>query len=299
MSRPEGAPEGAAEPKPVARLTPYELVFTEGDFESRVFPRIEAEVAEQSVESTQPERFEFLSTAADVLRQVTPEDAPPEALEQYRVLLYHAYHFWSGGRKVYSLDPAAARYLVEGAPSTGGWEFRLPAPAVYLQLPANLFWSSIAPDTPPEGVDGFFLCQRDGLDALDRPFRHLEILMVLGIHRSRSGFSVIPLDTEVGEGLDEVWTSTERDGGDFSNVLPGGEIDGLYSILTSAEVFKLIARTFWFVATAPDCLEEVPGPEPREDDGSPPSSHLSATLIRLSPADEPPAPPAGVSEAIP
>jgi hypothetical protein len=273
------------DPRPLARSTPYELVFTEGDFESRVFPRILAEATEQDVEAIHPDRFQFLSTAADLVREMTPEDAPPEALEQYRALLYHAYHFWRSGRKLYVLDPAAARYLIEGAPAPDDWPFQLPAPSGYLQLPANLFWSSIAPDTPPEPVDGFFLSQRDRSDAFGRPSRHLEVLMVLGIHRARAGFSVIPLDSEVGTALDEVWSSEERAGGDFSNVLPGGEIDGLYSILTTAEVLKLIARVFWFVDTSPDSLVQLAEPELRSGDEVPRTSHIEAIVIGLTMPD--------------
>ena len=78
---------------PKARLTPYELVFMEGEFESRVFPRIWQEATENGIEPVESERFEFLSTAAEAVRDLVPEDSPPDALEQYRALLFHAFHF--------------------------------------------------------------------------------------------------------------------------------------------------------------------------------------------------------------
>jgi hypothetical protein len=283
-----GAPGASGSEQPPARLTPYELVFTEGEFESRIFPRITAEADEQGIQTRQPERFEFLSTAADVIRELVPDGSPPDALEQYRALLYHAYHFWQAGRPLYSLEESAARHVVGGAADLRDGTFRLPAPSLYLQLPANLFWSSIAPDTAPEPVDGFFLTLYEGVDGLGTDFQHLEVLMVLGIRRSRAGFSIIPLGLEIGPALEEMDRADEREGGDFSNVLPGGEIAGLYSILTSAEVLKLIARVFRYVEAAPECLERVAGPVVRTEDEEPPSSHLSTTLITFGGQERPP-----------
>jgi hypothetical protein len=49
-----------------------------------------------------------------------------------------------------------------------------------------------------------------------------------------------------------VWAEPGRDEGrDFENVLPGGEMAGLYSILTTAEALKLVARLLWYVEATP------------------------------------------------
>jgi hypothetical protein len=263
-------------------MTPYELVFTEADFESRVFPMIRAEAEEQDVDSLRSERFGFLSTAADVIRSVTPEEAPPEALDQYRALLFHAYHFWDAGRRVYVLDTAVARYLVEAAPKMRDWSLTIPISSAYVQLPANLFWSSISPDTPPEPVDGFFITLGSTGDSLEERLERLEILLVLGIHRARAGFSVIPLSTEVGVGVTELWAAEEREGGDFANVLPGGEIAGLYSMLTTGEVLKLVGRILWYIDSYPEALVDVPVALPASDDEAPSSylEHLRVTLAQ-------------------
>ncbi|MEX2583860.1 MAG: hypothetical protein WD766_11330 [Gemmatimonadota bacterium] len=263
-------------------MSPYELVFTEGDFESRVFPRIRTEAEAQEVDALRRERFDFLSTAGEVVRQVTPEEAPPEALEQYRALLFHAYHFWHGGKRLYALDAAVARYLVETAPRLAEWEFSLPSSSVYLQLPANLFWSSISPETPPEPVDGFFVTTSDVSDPLGEPAQQIEILLVLGIRKSRAGFSVIPLLTETGRGIMEAWGAEGREDGDFTTDLPGGDIDGLYSILTTGEVLKLVGRVFWYIDSFPEGLVEVPALENVDDDDGPPASHLEYVRITLS-----------------
>jgi hypothetical protein len=280
--------EPAARP-PLARLTPYELVFIEGDFESRVFPRILEEAEEQGIPALHPERFGFLSTAADVVRNLTPEDAAPEALEQYRALVFHAFHFWCADKPLYVLDPDAARHLVVATAPTGDRSFLVPGGVAYLQLPPQLFWASISAELTPEPVDGFFVTESTGFDALGRPFQHLEILMVLGIRRARAGFSVIPVQADLAENLDDVWDEEGRPGGDFANVLPGGELSGLYSILTAGEVLKLVGRAFWYVARHPERLVEVLAEEPRARDADPPPTHLGYTRVTL---DEP-APPAG------
>ena len=264
-----------------ARLTPYELVFTEGDFESRIFPRIRTEAREQDVDARRRERFDFLSTAGEVIRELTPEDADPDALEQYRATLYHAYHFWSGGKRLYTLTTGVARYLVEAAPRLEGWDFTLPGESVYLQLPANLFWSSITPQTPPEPVDGFFLTMSEVTDPLGSPAGLLEVLLVLGIRRSRAGFSVIALNSATGSDISEAWDAESRPGGDFANTLPGGEIAGLYTLLTAGEVLKLVGRACWYIDHFPEALEDVPPLDELGADETIPGTRLAHVRVTL------------------
>src|SRR5690606_34407279 len=93
------------------------------------------------------------------------------------------------------LDRAVARFLVEATAPLEDWSFGAPAPAGYVQLPTNLFWSSISPDTPPEPVDGFFFAVNAGADPLSARAWTLQLLLVLGIRRDRAGFSVVRLET--------------------------------------------------------------------------------------------------------
>ncbi|HUE97453.1 MAG TPA: hypothetical protein VMN39_12390 [Longimicrobiaceae bacterium] len=270
--------------KTAARLTPYELVFTEGDFESRIFPQIRVEAGE-AIDTLPRDKFDFIRTAGEVVRELTPDDAPPEALEQYRAILFHAFHFWAERHPLYLLEPATARYLVEAEPALDDWSFSSPARSLYLQLPANLFWSSISPDVPPEPVDGFFLTLSAGEDPVGDAYEHLDVLVVLGIRRARAGFSVIAVETEIGSGMENPWTSEARRGGDFANELPGGELAGLYSILTSDEVLKLVARALWYIESFPEGALEVPAPEVADRTTEPPSTHLSYVRITLSEAE--------------
>jgi hypothetical protein len=272
--------------KPGPLVTPYELVFGEAGFEERVFPDIRAEAEAQSEDPARLDRFGFITVAAEALREVVPADATSEQLEEYRLLLYHGFNFWRFGRRLYSLEPAAARYLVEAAPTLAGWELRLPYPSVYVQLPPRLFWATIAVDTPPEPVDGFFAVQSAGIDPLGPGFHDLQVLMVLGVRRDRAGFSVIPFDTEVGPGIQADWVEAPgREGGrDFENILPGGEIAGLYSILTNTEALKLLARALWYIDTQAGEIPTETAPERRTDDGqgNVPLSRLPFQRVRLS-----------------
>jgi len=269
----------------IARRTPYELVFYPDDYEARIFPGIRGEAKRRGVDSLDADRFNFLSLAGDAVRDVVSPEAPPEALEQYRVLLYHAFNFWRFAKRVYVVDPAVARYLVEAAPSLEGWELTLPHPAVYLQLPANLFWGSISPEDPPEPVDGFFVAGAQVLDPLGRPFQRLECLAVLGIRRDRAGFSIIPFDAEVGPGIADEWMDApaREQGRDFESVLPGGEMARLYSVVTTPEALKLIARILWYIEAFPDQVEPETALERRVADrpATPPLTRLPYHRVTL------------------
>lgn len=270
-----------------ARLTPYELAFLEGDFETRVFASIQEEAEARREDPARRERFAFLAAGGEGIRDIIPPDAPPEMLEEYRALFYHAFNFWRFGRRLYVVDAAVARYLVEGAPTLAEWEFSAPYDNLYIQLPPNLFWASIGTDVPPEPVDGFFVTVAREQDPLGLPFLDVQVLMVLGIHRQRAGFSVIAFDTEAGQGIPPVWAEAGRDRGrDFENVLPGGEMAGLYSILTTSEAFKLVARVLWYVESHAEDVTGAPAQERRAEErpGSVPYSRLAFHRVRLGAA---------------
>jgi hypothetical protein len=244
-------------------MTPFELAFGATEFEARIFPSLEREAAEHGIDPARRDRFAFLTVGEDALREWVPVDATPEMLEQFRALFFHGFNFWRAGAPLYLMEPAVARFLVEAAPDLEDWELALPHPSIYLQLPRNLFWASVAPDATPEPVDGLFATQLRDEDPLGPAFRHLEVLLVLGVRRDRAGFSVIPFDTEVGPGIARVWA--EAPGRDerreFNSVLPGGDISGLYSILTTTEALKLLARALWFAEQHPEGVvrEDPPG----------------------------------------
>ncbi|HET7320977.1 MAG TPA: hypothetical protein VFI96_00605 [Longimicrobiaceae bacterium] len=262
----------------MARPTPYELAFASERFEGDLFPRIREEAERTGAEPLRLEQFNLISAVGAAVREVVPEGAPPEAAAQYRLTLFHAFNLWRSGRRIYRLEPGVARYLVEAAPALRDWDFTAPQASLYLQLPAHLFWGKITPESTPEPVDGLFVTVAPVRDASGRPFQRLDLLMVLGLRRDRAGFSVIPIGSEAGPGIPAVWAEAPgREGGaDFENILPGGEIRGLYSLLTTAEVLKLTGRALWYVDRFPRDLSEVAEPP-----------HPPFTRVALGEGEEP------------
>lgn len=288
MSDSTPGPSARQEPG-TARLTPYELVLDEMGVEGTTFPAIHAEAEAQGVDPAHPERFAFLTRAAEAVREVIPPDASPDALEQYRQFFYHAFHFWRFGKRLYVLEPAVARFLVEAAPDLRGWDLRLPAESLYVQLPPNLFWASVAPDAPPEPVDGFFVCCVDREDLAGEPYETVEVLMALGIHRQRAGLSLIHFDTEVGPGIPAAWAEAagRDEGRDFESVLPGGEMAGLYSVVTVQEALKLVGRALWYLDRHPGAVAAHEPAERRQHErpGTVPLSRLPFHRVSLDAAD--------------
>lgn len=258
--------DGGASAHNTPRLTPYELVFGGPDFAGHIFPLLREDARLLGLDPLEPVEFQRIPALPGVLNDLVPPEATAETLEQYTSLLFHAFNFWLAGERIYLVESAVARYLVEAAPTLGGWELALPAPSVYLQFPANLFWGSITPESTPEPVDGIFVASGTGTDGLGKPFRRVDLLVVLGIRRERAGFSIIPFTTEAGPGIAAAWAEAagREKGSDFENVLPGGEIDGLYSILTAVEVLKLMGRVLWYIDDNPLEVSAEPAPTPGE-----------------------------------
>lgn len=254
--------------EPILRITPYEVAFAGTPVDADLFPAIAADADRHGTDPLRLEAFSMLPAVSEAVRTLVPPEAPPEALEQYRALLYHGFNYWSTGRRTYLLHPAAARFLVEAQPRMEGWEFTAPAPSIYVQLPHNLFWGSVSPEETPEPIDGFFLTAAAAVGPRNRPFVRLEVLLVMGLRRDRAGFSVIPFDTEAGPGIAATWAEdgSRESGSDFQNVLPGGELSGLYSVVTVGEVLKLLGRILWYVDRFPGDVSEEITPVPAPSD---------------------------------
>jgi hypothetical protein len=290
----------------VARQTPYELVFLHSGFEDEVFPGIAEEAAARGVATSSPEPFMLLATVGNALRELMPEGESGaggpevrERLEQFGKLLFQAYNFWRYDRYLLLLSGAAARHLVESSPTPPGWDFSPPHPAGYLQLPRNLFWVEAVAGQPPEPADGFFWTMLDMSDPKASSVSRLDILLATGLRRNRPGFSTLSLTAELPDSGPGPWIASEaRPGGaDFESVLPGGELQSLYSLTTMAEVLKLVSLCFWY-ATARSA-PVLPGSASAGDDATSthraaadlPPSQLEYSLLR-APADraERPAP---------
>lgn len=249
------------------RRTPYEIAFAGQPLESDHFPTIQAEIEDRATDAADPHQFLLLGSVGSLLHDLLPEDAPPGAVDEYGRLLFHGYHFWRFGRRQYNLDAPVARYLVETTPRVGGWEATPPHPAGYLQLPANLFWATASHSQPHEPVDGFFWTMIGQEDPLNPPYARLDALLALGVRAGRPGFTVMEVAAELAARPLSHWADADArpDSPDFENVLPGGEIQGLYALVTEAEALKLISLLFWYVAQHPGVLspEDESGEEER------------------------------------
>src|SRR6185436_13669196 len=126
------------------RLTPFALVF--GELAPERFPEIERAVGTDAASARDRDRFVLLAPVGNLLRELAPDDAPPEAMEAYVRLVHHAYRHWAAGGVVFDTSEATvARAIASGRLSS-----RLPHSAFYLRLPALRVWGAARPDAPPE-----------------------------------------------------------------------------------------------------------------------------------------------------
>lgn len=241
-----------------AAVSPYELVFGSAVFEADRFPAIEAEAEARGVPTEVPERFLLLGSVGVLLQDLLPEDAGAAEFSRHGVLLYQAYHFWKHGKRHYRLTEDEARGLVEAPPSRPElWHLEPPVVAGYFQLPRHLFWARIEEDLTPEAVDGFFWTVAPGLTP-EEPGRRLELLLPLGLFPGRPGFSTIAIEERLDRGSGDPGADTAaRPGGDdFANILPGGEMQNWYGLLTELEVLKLVSRAFRLLETRAGGVDE-------------------------------------------
>ncbi|HEX7117523.1 MAG TPA: hypothetical protein VF212_01965 [Longimicrobiales bacterium] len=259
-------------PGAAVRLTPYELVFGYEAFEGDRFPAIGSEVEARGVDTGAPERFLVLEAVQSLLRELAPDEAGADVYGRYGALLYQAWHFWRFGRRLLVLDPEQARRLVDARfPEVGAWELTPPYPAGYVQLPRHLFWARTDASAPPEPVDGWFWTMLGSGDAESPPYERIDLLFVLGMRPDRAGFGTVPVAAALHGAPVGHWADGEArpEGGDFSNVLPGGELQDWYALVTEQEALKLASRTFWHLASNPDALSA----EQRAPAGPPPGPH--------------------------
>jgi hypothetical protein len=232
--------------------SPYQLVFGAQAMDDTLFPPIAAEAEARDNPLHDPDRFLFLSSVGHLLNAIvgTPTDGDDgddgeggragEAFRQHGRLVYHAFHFWREGKHEIELDQETVRRVLDQEVVADDRALSPPAAAGYLRLPRNLVWASPEPGARPEPADGIFwvLEPRDA----DGPALHL--LLALGVRADRPGFSVVTA-TGVGESAPH-WANVDARPGDvdFTTTLPGGELDRLYSVETTAELLKLASRCF-------------------------------------------------------
>jgi hypothetical protein len=270
----------------VARVTPYELVFGAPAFDETRFELLREQA--ETYGATRASELLLLPAAGELLHELIPvaepdaagaagartPDAKPEGAEQtdtraagaYReiveqtgALLFHAFRFWLHGLAVYDFTGALLRPVLEPGHVVGEWRFRTPAPAGYVQLPHHLLWARVAEGAAPEPVDGFFWSAPAAEENAVQ--QRLDLLLVLGVRRGRPGVSLVDVTVE---GTPELQHWADADarpgGGDFDNVLPGGELQGYHALTTPAEALKLASLCFWLIDRG-TVTTDVPDPD--------------------------------------
>ena len=271
-----------------ARLTPYEIGIPGRVFADRAFGQIREEAETRSSDLTDPGSFILLGEVGRLIREIQGEDRGGEAIHRFGAFLFQAFHFHACGEAIYLLERDVARHLVQRSFTASPWEGRVPASAGYLQLPRHLFWSVPEKGDHAEPLDGVFWTRSSG--------ETLSLLVALGIRTGRPGMSVTELPPVALQ--DAAGWPTEQvrlKGHDFSTSLPGGDLDGLYSVGSLGEVLKLIARLFTYLVEVPEALgqletaararkAEPPDTEPKRERVIDPPSRLPFRRIRLVPA---------------
>jgi len=196
-----------------ARVTPFEVVFPDPDAAPSLAEEIQLEADARVSDAAARSAFAF-----------------------------QALHFIQEGRPVLLVETALCRALTAEGPVAAAPPpaIAAPYPAGYAQLPRNLFWVQTTEGSPPEPVDGlFWTVSRMG---------QLHLLLAAGVREDRPGLSVVPLpDAPFAEASTWLDASVRERGPDFATTLPGGELDGLYSLTAAGEVLKWVARLFFFM----------------------------------------------------
>jgi hypothetical protein len=236
----------------VSRATPFDLAL--GALAAERFPAIATALEQGGTSSADRDAFVLIQPVAVLLRDLVPDDAPPDALAAYLRLLHHAYRHWAAGGWVFRIGDAALERAVRGGPLTSA----LARPAAYLQLPEHRVWRAPGPDETPEPLDGVFVTETATPG-------QIAVLGVSGMHRNRAGFSAVAVEGRADPDdptAEELLVEIARPDGSplFAPLLEGGREAGLYSLASAGELLVLTCRLLALLPVPP--REPAPGPAP-------------------------------------
>ncbi len=222
------------------RLSPYDAILE--PLEASSWPAIRDEAEQRGIDTRRRDRFVLLGNAGAALKEMIPDDAPPEAVEQYADLLYHGYQFWIFGKHTFELDTSTTDRITAPFYEFGDWHFTAP-PSAYLQFPNQRIWARVAADAPYEPADGCFVIA-DGTEPAPDAGMHLRAQLVLGLRADRAGVSLVSYRTDFDP--EKVASLAQRpwreDAEPFSNSIPGGDKKGFRTIATTSELEALVIR---------------------------------------------------------
>jgi hypothetical protein len=254
------------------RATPYELILE--PLEGSLFPAIREEAAARGSDTRRRDQFVLLGHVGAALRDIIPDDAPPDATEEYADLLYHGYQFWEFGRRLYVLDPAVADAVTAPTFEMDDWVLAGP-PSCYVQLPYQRLWGRVGADAPYEPVDGCFIVVDDTEPAPDAG-AHLRVQLILGLRVDRPGISLVSYRTDLDPATAAAHATRpwREDAEPFANAIPGGERRGIRTIATTSELEALAIRTLFQLDRYPKALV------PHEGSAAKGETHLPYVEVR-------------------
>ena len=198
------------------RLSPFDLVF--GEIAEERFPALKASLGAGKVDATDRDAFLLDKAVTEFLRDLVPEDAPPESLHEFIAVLQHSYLFWTDGKTTMISEGTE----LPGAPRAP----HAPSLARYVHLPSHLYWGRPEADGPHEPVDGFFI----------HPLgKGIRALAIFGLHRERPGFSV----AEVAGTSPAVLLPRDDGSAPFAPQMDGGAAAGIRSVAGADELLAL------------------------------------------------------------
>lgn len=235
-----------------ARITPYEALLE--PLETVSWPHIREEAAHRGADTRRRDEFVLLGAVGATLRDVIPDDAPADAVDEYAELIYHAYHYWAFGKRTYVLNRQVLDQLLAPEYSLGAWTVAGP-PSCYLQLPAQRIWARVTSDAPFEPIDGCFVVVEDTAAGPDAAMQ-LHAMLVLGLRPERPGISLVGYRAELdphraAERADLPWRG---DAPPFANAIPGGERQAFHAIVTESELEAFVLRTLQYLDLHSDRL---------------------------------------------
>ncbi len=201
----------------MSRTTPFALVF--GELAEERFPALKASLTGAGIDPADRDAFVLDRAVTEFLRDLVPEDAPPESLHEFIAVLQHCYLFWEAGSRVGgSAGSALPHWPLPASPPD-----RLPG---YYQLPTHLYWGQLEPDAPHEPLDGLFIHQwKDAIRAL----------AIFGMHPERPGFTVSEVAGPPPGPLPKRADGSEP----YAPQMEGGTAAGIRSVSGPAELLAL------------------------------------------------------------
>lgn len=214
----------------MTRIIPSDLIFGEA-IEDR-FRSVQTEAELSRRDCTDPAQFAPLSTVQHLLTEIeSPKllEQNPAVAAEYLILLYAAFRFWEGGKRVIQVEALDwDETFIADLPSIDLRE--VAGGACYVQLPERRFWAQIESGAPHEPLDGCYVAtSRDG--------RQVVVVAILGLREGRSGFSQVSL-TAIQEELEAARTITRSPA--FAPVMDGGAEAGFKSVESQAELLLLV-----------------------------------------------------------